>query len=196
MKKDHTERKCWNFSWEIRSKCSTFSTCPKFRSTFIFGRSTLLQTISLLLNTPNPRHHHFFNELILKSNTPTVCFTDGSKFHKRSGYAFLMDSSCHSYRYRDSVSIFTSGLQAIHHCLQHILSSTLPPNSTLFLIISDSLYPLTLIRKPSTTHPLITHIHLLLQACKASSIPLTFVRSPSHTNIEPCYRLTYRRSFT
>ena len=134
-------------------------------------------------STPSHIYKHLFNELTHKFNSPTLCFTDGSKFHKISGHAFLVGSSCHSYRHRNSASIFTTELQAIHHCLQHILSSVPPPGSNPFLIISDSLSSLISIRKPSLTHPLISHIHLLLQACKAFSIPLTFVRSPSHTGI-------------
>ena len=77
----------------------------------------------------------------------------------------------------------TTELQIIFSCLEHILITTHSPSPSLFLIISGSLAVLSAIAQPSSLHPLVTRIHSLLTIFTATSIPVTFIWTPSHEGI-------------
>ena len=116
-----------------------------------------------------------FHELIHSFHSPTICFTDGSKTHNRTGFACLIRNSTYAHRHRNTASVYTCELQAILNCLEHILRMSPSPSTHPFLIVSDSLASLNALSQPSTSHPLISHIQILLETCSSASIPVVFI---------------------
>ena len=132
--------------------------------------------------TSSSVYRSHFQELIHSFQQPTLCFTDGSKTHNKTGFAFSVENSIHPYRHRNTSSVFTAELQAIFNCLQHILSTT-RSSHTPFLIISDSLAAFNAISNPSHAHPLVSRIQLLLETCSTAPIPVVLVWAPGHRGI-------------
>lgn len=134
-------------------------------------------------STPASTFTKLFQELIHSFQNPTVCFTDGSKNNNTAGFAYLIQNSLFSYRHRNTASVYTTELQAIFNCLESIISHTpqLPPNP--YLVVTDSLAALNAI-SVSSTHPLVTRIHILLQSCSMASIQIIFIWAPGHTGIQ------------
>ena len=155
---------------------SNFKSLNSNTSTSLLGFSPLLHSISLSL-TQYPKFSTLSHRY--PYHTPIKTFLMNSpinlnpapyvSLHKRSGYAFLIGSSYHSYRYRDSVSIFTIKLKAIHHYLEHILSLAPPPGSESFLIIYSTRSPTS----PRSVNllPLIHSLHTLIYSFKHAKPP-------------------------
>jgi len=105
------------------------------------------------------------------------------KIHNRSGFSHSIGKSIYSHRHRNPASAYTTELQAICNCLQHIL--TLPPQSitNTFIIVPDSLVSLNPISPPSTSRPLISRIRIHLNTWIIASISIVFVKAPGHAGI-------------
>ena len=170
-----------NRNFKFQALSSIFSATPPWA--FSVPPINLTLTQHSKKSTPASVIKSRFQELIHSFNHPTVCFTDGSKSHNRTGFAYLVQNSTCSHRHRDTASVYTAELQAIFHCIQHILSSPPSPSTHPVLIVTDSLSALNAISKPFPSHPLIPRIQILLEACTAASIPLTFIWVPSHKGI-------------
>jgi len=133
-------------------------------------------------STPPSSYRTLFQKIINSFTKPTICFTNGSKIHNRSGFAYLIGNFIYSHRHRDSASVYTIELQAICDCLEQILTLPHPSTNNIFIIVSDSLSSLNAISHPSPSHPLISSIHLHL----IHVLPLIYL-SPSsgHLVMQP-----------
>ena len=108
--------------------------------------------------TPPSSYRRLIQEIINSFKKPTVCFTDGSKIHNRSGFAYLIGNSIYSHRHRNSASVYTTELQAICDCLEQIL--TLPhlwTNNTYPTLSSEHLVGIPSNEKVDKATKLATH---------------------------------------
>ena len=176
----HLERQL-NHNFKFQAITPIYSTTPSWT----FSHPTINFTLTQYSksSTPSSVFKSLFQELIHSIQHSTLCFTDGSKSHSRTGFAYSIQNSTHSHRHRNSASVYTTELQAIHYCLQRILSTTPSSRTHPILIVSDSLAALNAISQPSPSHPLITHIHILFESCTAMSIPIVFIWAPGHKGI-------------
>ena len=134
-------------------------------------------------STPPSSYRRLFQEIINSFKKPTICFTDGSKIHNRSGFAYLIGNSIYSHRHRYSASVYITELQAICDCLEQLLTLPHPSTNNTFIIVSNSLSSLNAISRPSPSHPLISRIHLHLNTRAAACISIAFVWAPGHAGI-------------
>jgi len=111
---------------------------------------------------------HFLNSL----PKSLLCYTDGSRIHNRVGIAYCVDSTIYSFRLRNSASVFTAELLAIFHCLETILSGSLPQSPSI-VIITDSFSSVHAITDPYSTHSVVTRIFTLLSTFQAISYKVT-----------------------
>jgi len=92
-----------------------------------------------------------------------------------------LDKLPSSKRHHNSASVFTIELKTIYLTLQML--SNPPLLVQLTIVVSDSLAALTAIANTNPDHPLVSRIHLLLNACAKNNSPTSFVSIPSHVGI-------------
>jgi len=113
--------------------------------------------LNKLLKSQTPPSHFraLFNEIVNSYPNRLLCFTDGSKRGNRVGCAYSINNRIQNFRHKNTSTVFTAKLQAIHHCLIDLMN--LPPSSFSqnFLITSDSLVALLAIRDVNSSHPLV-----------------------------------------
>ena len=116
----HLQRQL-NHSFKFRSLNPFLSTVPPW---FV----PLLWSTSHSLNILNPQCHLQATKDFQEINSfkkSTICFTDGSKIHNRSGFAYSIGNSIYSHRHRNSASVYTP-----QNCKQ---SANAPSRYSLFL---------------------------------------------------------------
>jgi len=124
-----------------------------------------------------------FHEIPNSFSDSIICYTDGSKMHKRVRFANSINDKIFAYRHRNTASVSIVELQAIFQCLTSILSlPTSHSNSS--LIISDSLSALTVISDPYSSHPVVTRILTLLTTFNSSNLTIPFMWVPSQCGIK------------
>ena len=113
-----------------------FPSCPPWAIPVPEINMNLLALPRKTTNATIYRTH--FLEILNSFPKAVPCFTDGSKFKKRVGFAYSIGDETFSLRHRNCASILTTELQDIFQCLETILSLPLS-HSRFFLICSDSL---------------------------------------------------------
>ena len=91
----------------------------------------------------------------------------------------LAPNSPFSCRLRDHCSIYTAELQAILFALKQAYQS----QEMKFMIFSDSLSTLQVLRKLKTDHPLLIQIQELLHKINADQREIVFMWVPGHVGI-------------
>ena len=80
-------------------------------------------------NAPPSIYRQLFQEILETFSDPSICYTDGSKIHNETTFAFTIENSTHVFRHRNFASVFTSELQAIFNAYLFYIPPH-PPNSS------------------------------------------------------------------
>jgi len=123
-----------------------------------------------------------FLEILNSFPNAVLCFTDGSKFKNKVGFAYSIADKTFSLRHCNSASILIAELQTNFQCLETVLSLPLS-HSCSFLICSDPLSSLSAISDTSSTHPLVNRIHTLLSTLTSIPFRITSIWAPSHRGV-------------
>ena len=118
-----------------------------------------------------------FQNILNNLPNTTIYYTDGSKTQKRAGFALSIKGKIFLKRHRNSLSVFTTELQAIYLCLEPILSN-LQLLDQPAPIVSDPLAAVTTISDTGSSHPLVSRILVQL-----SSFSISFIWIPSYMSI-------------
>ena len=102
-----------------------FSTTPPWSFPAPIINYTLAQHSKA--STPSSVSRSHFQELIHSFNHPILCFTDGSKSHNRTGFAYPVQNCTYLHRHRNTASAYTTELHAINHCIANIFYHPQPP---------------------------------------------------------------------
>ena len=81
---------------------------------------------------------------------------------------------------RNSASVFTAELSAIHSCLSQLTEH--PPGLN-YILLSDSLSSLLSLQDPCSTNPITQRIHVTLQTLSTTQSAVTFVWIPDHIDL-------------
>ena len=147
-----------------------------------YSKPNIRLDMTLIPKTLNP--YPFFaalQDIISEFPDHIHCYTDGSRSRDRTACAYSVALSIHSHRLRNSFSVFSAELTAIHLCIQSLSKS--PPNSK-FIVFTDSLSSLNAFQNPYSTHPLTQRILLTLHSLSSADIHIVFVWIPAHIGIK------------
>ena len=84
------------------------------------------------LDTIAYRRH--ITEIIAENPHHTICYTDGLKSRAKTGYAYSIQDTITAKRIKNSDSVFTAQLSAIHSCLSHLTQR--PPRHD-YILLTD-----------------------------------------------------------
>jgi len=133
-------------------------------------------------STPPFVFRSHFQEIIYSYTNPTICYMDGSKTKGRADFAFSINNCTQAHRHRNTASSFTTELQAIFSCLEHLLTLPFSSSPTPILIISDSLAALS---HQFLNPPFTTRIHDLSTTFASNHTPIMFIWARGHIAYSP-----------
>lgn len=119
-------------------------------------------------------------EIMAEYPNHTVCFTDGSRTEGKTGYAYSIGHLTIKKRMRNSASVFSAELSAIHACL--IQLTRRPPHQN-YILLSDSLSSLTSLKDNSSSNPIVQRILLTLHTLTSINSTITFIWIPGHVGL-------------
>lgn len=114
-----------------------------------------------------------------------ICFTDGSKLNGRVGLAFVvyengMEKETIQYRIPDDCSVFQAELLCLNLVTKWIHNFHQRSGIVKYLICTDSLSSLFLLRNPASTEKLVVEIHSILCALENNvEIHFSYIRGHS-----------------
>ena len=112
----------------------------------------------------------------------TLCLTDGSKYRRKTAYAYSINEKITAHRLRNSASVFSAELNAILACVSDI--AQLQPQTN-YILLTDSLSSLQALSDLFSSNPIIQRIHLALFTIYSIKSHITFIWIPSHINFSP-----------
>nr|XP_042903993.1 uncharacterized protein LOC122270499 [Parasteatoda tepidariorum] len=114
----------------------------------------------------------------------TICFTDGSKLDGRVGLAFVIyengtENVTAKHRLHNECTVFQAELLCINLVVKWIQNSFSENQIFKYLICTDSLSSLFLLRDTTSTEKLVVEIHSILNALENVTIHFSYVRGHS-----------------
>jgi len=125
----------------------------------------------------------YITKLLNEFADHTLCLTDGSKASGKTAYACSINNQITAHRIRNSASVYSAKLIAIHACLSQI--AQLKNVNNYSYVLSDSLSSLQAVTNPFSTNFIIQRILLSLITINSIKSQLMFIWIPSHINFPP-----------